>query len=269
MPTDWRSFPCPGSSPRWRHLDDGHIEIEGEGVLTRRWPAAVEQWRPEIFFTATKYGLKPHWIAAIMAIESGGRPGLCARLADGSCAQNEGAGLMAILPSTATLLAGRPVTSDELLADNALSIDLGAKYLRQNLDRTSTGGAFPGGDFVYAALSYNAGSPRCGTGHVWRPTGSDLPRLPCPTTTWNVIMGCVESPPGSGHIVVNDYPRQAIAYANAALDHGFAGIPAQVIEIAKRAAPFALGSALALAGGFGVGWWVTQAVRRRRRTLMH
>jgi hypothetical protein len=207
----------------------------------------MAQWGALIRASASKYQIPAAWLAAIMALESGGKPGLCARLPDGTCAQNEGAGLMAILPSTASLLAGRGVSSQELLSNNALSIDLGAKYLRQNLDANV-------GDFVRAAVAYNAGSVRCGTGSTWRPSGSSLPKFPCPTT-WNVIMGCVDVPMGSGNVVSNDYPRAAIRFLNAALDAGFG---------AGAAAPEAQGGGaeglIAGALGIGFGFWVTRVV---------
>ena len=175
-----------------------------------------------------------------MALETGGKTGLCARLSDGSCAQNEGAGLMAILPSTASLLAGRGVSSAELMQNNALSIDLGAKYLKQNLDAN-------GGDFVRAAVAYNAGSVRCGTGRTWRPAGSSLPKFPCPNS-WGVVMGCIDVPMGSGNVVSNDYPRNAIRFLNAALDAGY-GTSAGVVSSGAE-----LWVATAL--GIGAGFWI-------------
>jgi len=210
--SEWTTFPCPGSSPGWRYLPDGHIEVDGGGVPTRRWASAVNAWYPLILAAASSNGIPPHWIAAIMAIESGGKAGLCARLSNGACSQKEGAGLMQILPSTATALAGRSVTSEDLLQDHALSIDLGAKYIRSNVDKN-------GGDYVMGAISYNAGKVKCGTGNVWRPEGSTSGKTPCPPTSWGVVMGCTETPAGSGKIVVNDYPMRAIEYLNAAIDN--------------------------------------------------
>jgi hypothetical protein len=214
------------------------------------------QWSSLILTSAAKYSLPSHWLAGIMVVESGGHPGLCAKQPDGSCAQNEGAGLMAILPSTAQLLAGRRVTSQELMSDNALSIDLGAKYLRMNLDTAANGG-----DFVMAAVSYNAGSVRCGSGKVWRPAGSTLDRPPCPTT-WGVIMGCVEFPTGSGKIVVNDYPRAAIKAANAALNSGLhAGPPLAIASVGSGSTGMVLGMVAAAAAGF----YATSKLRNRAR----
>lgn len=221
----------------------------------RTWPAAMEQWKPLIQASSTLYGLEPSWLAAIMATESGGTPGLCARLADHTCAQNEGAGLMAILPSTAALFAGRRVTSEELMANNEFSIELGAKILRALIDKNQS-------DFVMAAIAYNAGSVKCGRGRVWRPAGSDLPRDPCPPTSWGVVMGCVESPPGSGKIVVNDYPERAIEFANAAADHGFSGVLPPTIAVASMGSGFEWRSAVMLGFGAAAGWWTTKKARR-------
>ena len=58
-------------------------------------------------------------------------------------------GLMQLLPSTASELAGRPISA-EALKEPALNTDLGSRYLRQLLDQ-SKGNAF------LAVASYNAG----------------------------------------------------------------------------------------------------------------
>lgn len=227
--SDWRQFDCPGASARWR-LVDGRIEIEGEGAPIRPFPPDVEQWRAIIDAKGDKYNLPPIWIAAIMALETGGRPGLCRKNPDGSCSHREGMGLMAMLLSTASFYAGRKVSEAELLGDYDLQIDLGAKMLADLRDRYD-------GDFVKAAIAYNAGRIRCGNGRTW-----ERPHEPCPPTPWGVVMGCVRttravnvycrpSAVSEGMFACpGDYPRVAISYFNAAAENGWG-------EAAPRPAP--------------------------------
>lgn len=190
-------------------------------MITRDWPVEVDQWARIIGAKATKHAVPASWIASIMALETGGRPGLCARKSDGTCNTAEGIGLMAMLKSTASSLAGRDIGVDELLGNFDLQIDLGAQYIADARDRF-------GDDFVKVALGYNAGSIRCGSGNTWH-----TPKEPCPQTPWGVIMGCVRaskklhdnctpSEVESGKWVCpNLYPEVVIGLYNAALDHGW------------------------------------------------
>lgn len=220
----WQRFDCPEAERRWRYLADKRIAIEGQGIPMRAWPAQVDQWVPIIAAKAGKYGVPAYWIAAIMALETGGRPGLCRRKKDGSCSTREGIGLMAMRPSTAEKYAGRVVSVNELLGDHDLQIDLGAKMIRDLADRH-------GGDYVKTAISYNAGSVHCrqGTsGNTW-----SYPKEPCPQTPWGVLMGCVrtskpindfcassEAVPGRYNCPTL-YPEKAIGTHNAALAAGW------------------------------------------------
>lgn len=227
----WYRFECPESRKRWRYDDRGFIEVEGEGFITTDWPAEVNRWKSLIDAAAVKYSIPAAWIASTMAQETGGR-NICLDAQNPSrvcgppcnCLQNEGAGVMAMLPSTATVLAGRRVTSNDLLNDPALAVDLGAKLIRGNLDRN-------GGEFVHAALSYNAGSVRCGRGSTFVPAGQNWPKEPCPNTGWGVVMGCVYTAQKYGSrcqpsttgvkpfVCSTDYPRRAIESQNAAREH--------------------------------------------------
>lgn len=227
----WQSFDCPGSTRRWRYDDQGFIEVEGVGTPMLAWPDQIERWRPLIEQSAAKYGIPAAWVASTMAQETGGR-NVCLDASNPSracsppcnCVQNEGAGVMAMQPSTASGLAGRSVTSQELLDNPALAIDLGAKLIAANVDKYH-------GEFVHAALSYNAGSVRCGRGQTFVPSGRDWPREPCPDTGWGVIMGCVYTdrqygdrcgPSSTGvkpYVCSTDYPMHAIEAQNAARVH--------------------------------------------------
>lgn len=235
---DWRSFACPGSSRRWRYRSDGRIELQGEGALSVPWPAKVNDWRPQIEASAAANGVPAAWVAAIMAKETGGRnvcldadalPAYRACSPPCRCVQNEGAGLMATLPTTAGSMLGQPVTSQQLLDDPALAIEAGARYLRYQLDRYD-------GDFVRAAVAYNAGSVKCGRGSTFRPAGTDWPKEPCPDLGWGVVFSCVYAnvqygdrcaPSSTGvkaYVCSSDYPRLAIGLQNAAREH-FEGLP--------------------------------------------
>lgn len=217
----WDTFDCPGTSRRWRVDNDGLIEVEGQPYPMRAWPERVNEWAVLISDKAAKYGIPAIWVASIMALETGGRPGLCRKNPDGSCSLREGMGLMAMLRSTASGYAGRPVSIDELLNDHDLQIDLGAKMIADLRSRYD-------GDYVKVAIAYNAGAVRCGNGSTW-----ERPKEPCPPTPWGVVMGCLRtrnrissycapSTVREGHFAcAGDYPQVAIAYYNAALGAGW------------------------------------------------
>lgn len=73
--------------------------------------------------SAKKYGLDPNMVKCLIAKESQGNPN--AESSAGAC------GLGQIKPSTASELAGRPVSGDELKNNPQLNIDLTCKYLQQ------------------------------------------------------------------------------------------------------------------------------------------
>ncbi len=87
-----------------------------------------------------EYGVSPNILRAIAAAESRGKP---------ETISNKGAaGLMQILPSTASWLAGRDVGSQELISNQSLSIELAAKYISKNQSGLGRSDIFAG---------YNAG----------------------------------------------------------------------------------------------------------------
>lgn len=222
--SSWDTFDCPATERRWQVLATRQIEVEDVGTPSRGWPKAVNDWAQIIGSKASKYQVPAYWIAAIMALESGGRPGLCARRSDGSCNTREGIGLMAMLLSTAAAMAGRSVSTRELLQDFDLQIDLGAKLIADL-------GAKYHGDYVKMAVAYNAGSVRCregSSGNTW-----NLPKEPCPPTPWGVVMGCLRTAKPFNKLCApseikpkrfvcpNDYPTVAIGTYNAALRAGW------------------------------------------------
>lgn len=265
MAGEWKSFAdfgCTTSKKRWRYLSDGSIEIEGAGTpVLSPWPAGIEQWRPLIEDAAARNGVPAAWIATIMAIETQGK-NLCVTSSQSvcsgpgcACVQNEGAGLMATLPSTASIVLGRGVTSQQLLEDPAIAIEAGTKYLKQLLDKYQ-------GDFVAAAVGYNAGSVRCGRGGVWVPAGQSWPKQACPETGWGVVMGCVYSSRQAGpacdpstmegapmpFVCSNLYPEHAIAAQNAARQ-AFGGA-------ASASIGGTIGLGVALLAGTAAGWYL-------------
>jgi len=265
MPSEWRSYGCPESTKRWRYLDDGRIEVEGTGTPEASWPGGVEFWRPHIEAAAKKYGIPPAWVAATMAQETGGRNvclGLDNRVcyAPCQCDPGEGAGVMAMLPSTATILAGRKITSQDLLNDPVLAIDLGAKLIRTNLDLEN-------GEYMRAALRYNAGSVRCGRGSTFIPAAYKgvWPKESCPDTGWGVVMGCIYSdkkygtrcaPSQSGtkaYVCSTDYPSRVVETQNAARRYFEGSIPTETPPPALAASSPSGNLAFALAGVLA-GW---------------
>jgi len=135
---------------RWRYLDDGHMELEGHGVVTpSKWPSGVSKWKPQIAAASAKYRVPEHWIASIMGVESGGK--------EGALSSAGAIGLMQLMPATGRSLAkniGHPITFDSELYEPGLNVELGVAYLADLLKRY-------GGDFMSAAVGYNAGSVIC------------------------------------------------------------------------------------------------------------
>jgi len=228
----WRSFGCPNSTARWRFLPDGSVEVEGQGTKTFVWPSAVDQWKDQIANSAIKHGVPAAWIAAVMSIESGGNTNACYRPSKGGpCSTKDGAGLMAILQSTATSLEGRPITLDDLMSDPALSIDLGTKYFRGHLDDKFCSTCKPiAGDFVKAAVGYNSGGVRCGSGRTLET------KEPCQPTVWGVVMGCTLASKDYGgcspsvgspgkYTCPNNYPGKFIQALNTAIQRGWGDLP--------------------------------------------
>lgn len=266
----WKSFAdygCQQATSRWRQLDDGRIEIEGRGVPEMDvWPLGVNQWLPQIMTVSAATGVPAHQIAAIMAIETAGK-NVCVTITGSACTgpscncvQNEGAGLMATLPSTASLTLGRGVTSQELLARPEVAIEAGAKFFAKLLQRYN-------GDFVAAAVGYNAGSIKCGRGSTWVPAGSGWPKVPCPGSGWGVVTGCVYSgyagkgcepaPPGSPkpNVCSNLYPEKAILANNSAIRVVGTSYPPATDRPSTSRLPLGAVGALALIGA-SIGWLV-------------
>jgi Transglycosylase SLT domain len=229
---DWQSFAvisgqdCPSATRRWRTLNDGRIEIEGLGAPKRAWPKRVDGYNGLIAAMADKYAVPAIWIATIMALESGGRSDVCYRPGGNGtpCSTKDGAGLMALLESTATSLAGRAVSLQELMDDPVLSVDLGTQLL------VRYAGDY-GDDIVKIGVAYNAGGVYCRPG----PSGHTVqePKEPCPPTPWGVLMGCIRTATPINDLCApstvtegrfacpNNYPQLVVELHNAAVLDGW------------------------------------------------
>jgi hypothetical protein len=228
MPSEWRSFDCPGARNRWRYLDDGRVEIEGEGTPAwPSWPDGVNQRRHLIQAASAKYDVPEEYVAAIMALETRGNNvcrtkagGICYGPGPCDCISGEGCGLMAVMGTTASNILGRGVSCAQLMADEELAVEAGTAYLKYNLDKY--------GDFIHAAVAYNAGSVKCGRGRVF-PGRYEY----CPDPGgWGVVVGCVYSgqdfgercapaqlPQYGAYVCTSEYPRTAARMLNAAVEH--------------------------------------------------
>jgi hypothetical protein len=190
---------CGGPSYAWE--DDGHISIGGQ-TPSQPLPPGVAQWRDLIYAASEKHGIPAHYIAGIMALESGGKA---------DAGSPAGAmGLMQLLHSTANTQAGRKLSADEVY-DPATNIDLGTKLLRVLWDKYS-------GDPIKMAFAYNAGSARCGTGCV-RDYADKAGGMPCIQTCSGNQFGLKADCYASTGTTV-DYGGRVAKYANSALDSG-------------------------------------------------
>jgi soluble lytic murein transglycosylase-like protein len=145
----------------WRTTKDG-VLIEGdpEPVGTVGAPNTVRRiWRdfgPFILKASAEVGVPAELIVATIATETRGDPNASRTEPDG----RKSVGLMQTLLGTAAEVMGRPVSEEEL-RDPAISIEAGARYIRQQRAKT---------DFEppLVAAAYNAGSPRESAENRWR-----------------------------------------------------------------------------------------------------
>src|SRR5574342_158371 len=178
----WFDSGCGGPRARW--TEQGLIEIEGEGAVSRTLPEGVKKWRDLIIKHAAMHNLLPQFVAGVMGLESGGDQN--AKSSANAC------GLMQLLPTTATDQAGRKVTCDELLSNADLNVHLGTKYLAELMTKY-------GGNPIKVSAAYNAGSAKCGMSS----------KCTAPNR-WNLLTDC-----GKGGASA-DYPGIVFGYTNAA-----------------------------------------------------
>mgnify|MGYP001572887936 CR=1 FL=1 len=112
-------------------------------LFRRTGLGAASDWTPLVTAEANTQGVDPSLAIALMMTESGGNAGAI-NPADPSY------GLFQVTPATASWLAGRPISPDDLL-DPATNARFGIAYLRYQLDRY-------GGDVASAVNAYRAGT---------------------------------------------------------------------------------------------------------------
>jgi soluble lytic murein transglycosylase-like protein len=136
--------PSPPRASRRRLLVWGGLILAlggSVGVLLLSRRRAVGELRSVIHQAAYAHGLDPQLVDAVVQAESGGNPQAVSRA--------RAYGLMQLRIPTASEMAGRPVTSEELF-DPRLNLELGCRYLKRML-------ALFGHDERLALMAYNAG----------------------------------------------------------------------------------------------------------------
>lgn len=107
---------------------------------------------------ARRHGLDPRLVAAVVEAESKGRPRAVSRA--------QAYGLMQLRVATASEIAGRPVSVEELF-DPRTNLDLGCRYLKRLVNDYA-------GDVRLALIAYNAGP---GNLERWLRAESDPERI--------------------------------------------------------------------------------------------
>lgn len=120
-------------------------------TLAMTWPDGVRQWESTIENSARTYGVDANLIAAVMFVESHGRPEAISEMG--------AVGPMQIMP-----FAWRPV---EQLSDPHFNIEYGTRILADVLEQTR-------GEVRRALGAYNCGFPALDAGHCGRGAGYDF-----------------------------------------------------------------------------------------------
>lgn len=144
-----RFFAFPSLSPaaRRRRLLYLGLAVAGAGVVLLLYlirEKTLEELRRLAAETAMRHGLDPAVVDAVVRAESRYDPEAVSRA--------RAYGLMQLQVPTATEVARRPVSADDLF-DPVLNLDLGCRYLKRLLTAY-------GGDLRLALMAYNAGPGR-------------------------------------------------------------------------------------------------------------
>lgn len=179
--------PCGGK--RWRLLDGGLIEVEGEGIPNLQPSSAAynqmlqvwQNWAPLLSSAAERHNVPVSWLLAIATMETG--PWAKDPNAEARIVSYAGAiGIMQIMPATGVMFGKRP----EQLVIPADNIDVGAALVAK-LNSTTQGG------LPAISARYNSGK-LCSEGR----------------NEWNLLADA-------------NYPRRVIEWNNTALLAGILG----------------------------------------------
>jgi hypothetical protein len=188
-------FLPPRGGPGFVVQDDGRINVDGLGVITRSWNTNVDKWRSLITQASSKQGVPEAWIAGVMLQESGGQQ---------SALSPAGAiGLMQVMISTPPQMYGEH-PSREQLYEPSYNVQMGARIIRTLADKQKW-------NPVNVLSIYNSGGTREYTG-----------RWCAHADMWGLDTNC-------------DYVPQCVRGINAAIDHGFSGTGATASESSSGA----------------------------------
>ena len=123
-------------------------EVEAVTLAKIPFTAKEAMLLPYVNYAAQKHNVEPHLILAHIFNESSFDP----KVKRWEYGSEYSFGAMQLLRKTAESLAGKKLTDSELL-DPQINIDLGTKYVKQNLDRYN-------GNYTDAMAAYNAGTAR-------------------------------------------------------------------------------------------------------------
>lgn len=189
---------CAGG-PRHRYTETGLIEREGDGVVRAPTKLAevrkvIDTYGSLIEEASARHNFPAHWLAGLIAMESGGNPG--------AASAGVGArGLVQMMPATAKGLGLDP----NRLWEPAYAIEAALIYMDNQIKRYGT-------DLPVLAGAYNAGSRRC-TATVNCKTAGVIDGTTAPTS-WGLLEDCYKG-------VGSKYVERVVGAANEALLLGF------------------------------------------------
>lgn len=233
---------CP-QSPAHRNLENGQIEIEGEGIplaTHNNWDdlgnmAKVDaQFGPSLAAAAARWDVPYAAALAIATVEGGW-------MHPDRLNSAHAGGVMALTPMAFRAMRGY-TPSDEEMLDVDTNIDVGVQLIADLYRRY--------GEFPAVAGSYNAGSPRCSPTTRCKSTidGSWDFDGTSAVNSWGMVEDCT----GGKNV---PYVKRAVSIYNSAIDQGLGGggwgLVGGVVLFAGAAALTFL-----LAREFGLADWV-------------
>lgn len=241
--TAWYESPC-NPKARYRYADSGYVEIEGEGIVrSNAWPSEVDDWRSLIEQAADANGISRALLAAIVAMESKGKPN--------TKSESGRLGLTQLDPQVAQEISGSSNDlPDAMILNPSWNLMHGARLIAALVDASDDM------NLVWALAGYNNRDVRDyrkeayeygGAGAAWCEVNTDCAKL----DRWGMWTDC-------------GYIDNVIALINTAIDNGYQG-PRQIDlgsdgKKAKKAKKSGNGSIWPYAFWLGVGAAITAAV---------